>query len=290
MIDTTKKYIKTYCPRTKCYGLITTESINGSLKITNFYEIDADTAKNIEISFDGDLPPVSSYLKPCATCGRRTPKCCDKTRQCKVNRGELWYQCLYCSGLEICQDDKAEGSAEFYFLMDESGSMSRSDREEAAKAVRRMIQSLQGNGNVYSFVAWGSDAGYVFDHETNISKMSGALVSYENNTTGYGGSTAADRAFEYIKDDVFRSKKPVRIIFVTDGWFDNVESAISARNDLLKKQNVEILAIGVTGADQWALSRIGTVPAFSKVIGESSALTSTFEQIAEILKKNGNNF
>ena len=84
---------------------------------------------------------------------------------------------------------------------------------------------------------------------------------------------------------------PVRILLVTDGGFDSEAAAIRARNELLAgKQNVEILAIGVTGARQSTLEKIGTVPAFSKVVGGSSALTSTFEQIAEILKRNGNNF
>jgi len=290
MSDISKKYIKTFCPKVKCYGLITAESNNGAFQITNFYEIDDDTAKNIETAHDGVLPPVSANLKPCATCGKRIAKCCDKTKQCRVNKGELWYQCLYCSGLEISQDVKASDSAEFYFLMDESGSMSDSDKKEAANAVRKMVQSLQGNGNAYSFVAWGSDAGYVFHNETNISKMSSALSSYENGTTGHGGSTAADLALAYIKRDVLRSSKPVRIILVTDGEFDDEGAAIRERNALLSNRNVEILAIGVTGANQSTLSKIGTVAAFSKVVGDSNALTSTFEQIADVLKRLGNNF
>ena len=285
-----KKYIKVYCKKTNCYGLITAEPNNGSLKIVNFYEIDDDTAKNVTTSYEGTLPPVSAHLKACSTCGARNPKCCDKTRQCKVPKGELWYQCLYCSGLEISQASTAGGSADIYFLLDESGSMSADDRKEGANAVRKMVQALQGAGNTYSFVAWGSNAGYVFKKETNVAKISSALSSYENHTTGYGGSTAAHIAFNCIKPDVLASTKPVRIIFVTDGYLDNESLALQARNELLARKDVEIVAIGVTGASQSTLSKLGTVPAFSKVVGGSSALTSTFEQIAEILKKKGNNF
>lgn len=289
MSDTTKKYIKVFCPKTKCYGLITTEYNNGVSQVTNFYEIDSDTANNIETAYNGALPVVSGSLKPCACCGGRTARCCDKSKQCKVAKGELWYQCLYCSKLEISQDASA-GGAEVYFLMDESGSMSAGDRKEAANAVRKMVQSLQGNGNVYSFVAWGSNAGYVFHNETNTAKMSSALSSYERGTTGYGGSTAAHLAFSYINRDVLRAERPVRIILVTDGGFDDETAAVTARDALLQNRNVEILAVGVTGAIQRNLSKIGTVPAFSRVVGGSSALTSTFEQIAEMLKKKGNNF
>lgn len=289
MDEVNKKYIKTYCSKTKTYGLVTVGENNGVLQVINFYEIDEDTAKSIVTSHDGPLPAVSSYLKPCASCGGRIPRCCDKKKQCRVGQRELWYQCLYCSNLEI-SEEKTESAAEFFFLMDNSGSMSFNDRGEAAKAVNRMIQSLQGKGNTYSFVAWGSDAGYVFYKQTNLTKIGAALLLYRSGRCGHSGSTAADLALRYIQKDVVYSKKPVRIILVTDGYFDDLPAAIAARNELLVKQNVEIVAIGVTGADQGTLSSIGTVPEFSKVIGDSTGLTSTFEQIAEILKKKGNNF
>ena len=284
-----KKYIKVYCKKTNCYGLITAEPNNGSLKIVNFYEIDEDTAKNVTTSHEGALPPVSGNLKACMNCGSRNPKCCDKTRGCSVPKGELWYQCLYCTGLEISQT-ASSGGADIYFLLDQSGSMSADDRKEGANAVRKMVQSLQGAGNTYSFVAWGTNAGYIFEQETNVSKISSALVSYEKGATGFSGSTAADRAFNCIKPDVLSAKRPVRIIFVTDGYLDNDQKALQARNELLVNNNVEIVAIGVTGASQATLSMLGTVPAFSKVVGGSSALTSTFEEIAKILKSKGNNF
>jgi uncharacterized protein with von Willebrand factor type A (vWA) domain len=80
------------------------------------------------------------------------------------------------------------------------------------------------------------------------------------------------------------------IVLVTDGGFDSEDTAIREWNSLLANKNVEILAIGVTGANQGTLSKIGTVPTFSKFVGGSNALTSTFEQIAETLKRKGNNF
>lgn len=290
MSDSTKKYIKMYCPKSKCYGLITAEMNNGSWKITNFYEIDNDTAKSINTTHEGGLYPVSAHLKPCASCGKRSVGCCDKTRGCPVPKGELWYQCLFCSGLEISQT-VSTGGADFYFLLDQSGSMSYSDRAEASRAVTSMMQSLQGNGNTYSFVAWGSEAGYLFRNETNLSKMASALDSYESGSSPYGGSTAAHKAFNLIRDDVGRASRPVRIIFVTDGGFDDDAAAGRARDAVVKSnKNVEIVAIGVTGANESSLRRIGTVGKFSKIVGGTSALTSTFEDIAKVLKGNGNNF
>ena len=290
MSDATKKYIKTYCSKSKCYGLITAEINNGAWKITNFYGIDNETAKSISTSHEGALYPVSAHLKPCASCGKRSVGCCDKSKGCPVPKGELWYQCLFCSGLEISRETSS-GGADIYFLLDQSGSMTDNDRREAAKAVRSMTQSLQGNGNTYSFVAWGSDAGYLFRNETGMAKMDAALSSYESGSTPYGGSTAADRAFNLIRDGVRGATRPVRIIFVTDGGFNDDAAAGRARDAILNaNKNVEILAIGVTGAIEASLRRIGTVPKFSKVVGGTSALTSTFEDIAKILKNNGNNF
>ncbi|MCR4661295.1 MAG: VWA domain-containing protein [Clostridia bacterium] len=286
-----KKYVKMYCQKSKCYGLVTIEVDNGVSKICNFYEIDDDTAKNINNVDDSSLPQVSGYLKPCFKDGTRNPLSCDMKRQCSVKKGELWYQCIYCKDLEICNSISNSASYNIYFIMDESGSMSYSDRKEGSNAVRKLIQSLVGNGNTYSFVAFGSYAGYVFKNETNIDKISSALKLYENDNTGYGGSTAADLAFETIKNDVFEAKKPIRIILVTDGYFDSLDRTIEVRNSILKCRNdIEILAIGVTGADNYSLGEIGTVPEFSKVIGDAKNLTHTFEDIANLLKNKGNNF
>lgn len=289
MSGESKSYIKVYCRKSDCFGLLTVEVINGIPQITNFYGIDRDTAKKVVTRHEGALPVVSASLIGCNNCGRRVAGCCNKSGQCRVKKGTLEHQCLYCSAMEVCSV-AGNGGADIYFLMDESGSMSRQDRVEGANAVRRMIQSLQGEGNTYTFVAWASRAGYLFRQETSLSKMSSALVAYENDSTGYTGSTNAAGALDLIRDAVLTSRRPVRILLVTDGAFDNENAAIRKRNEILAKKNVEILAIGVTGAIQRTLQRMGTVPEFSRVVGGSSALTSTFEQIAEILKKNGNNF
>ncbi len=290
MSEPKKEYIEVYCPKSKAYGLITVQEVQGTPMIVNFYGIDEESAAEIKTSHEGAMPKVGRNLLPCDTCGGRTPMCCDKKRKCKVDKGDLRFQCLYCSQLELTREASPATSCEFYFLLDESGSMSDSDRREAADAVRSMVKKLEGNGNVFSFVAWGSNAGYVFRKEQSFGRMSSALKSYENHTTGYGGSTAADRAFECIKADVASATKPVRIIFVTDGYLDDESAAIRVRNELLKNGNVEILAIGITGANQSTLTKIGTVPEFSKVVGGSSVLTSTFEEIAAVLIKKGNNF
>lgn len=286
-----KTYVKVFCPKVKRHGLVTIEKSNGQQKVTNFYEIDDDTAKNVVTAYEGKLPEVSMYLKPCASTGSRTPRSVDLSHRCPVKKGELWYQCLYCSALDVCQAATGASGLDIYFLMDESGSMQWDDRREAANAVRRLVESLTGSGNTYSFVSWGSTAGYIFRHETHLQKMNGALNLYESGNAGHSGSTDAAVAFRTVKEDVRSSHKPVYVIFVTDGYLDDDDEAMSERNELLRGQKkVDIMAIGTEGANQATLEKIGTIPAFSKVVGSSKALTSTFEQIAAILKKKGNNF
>lgn len=283
---TTKKYIKTRCNKTGKFGLITVEPSNGVDTITNFYGIDEETAKSIDAPYDGALPRVSSKLKPCASCNGRTPMCCDMSKQCPVGKGELMYQCLYCKAMEFT----CSSALDIYFLMDESGSMGDRDRREASKAVRNLVQSLQDQGNTYSFVAWGSNAGYIFRNETQLSKMDYALKSYEDDTTGYGGGTDAANALATVMSDVLNSKKKVCVILVTDGAFDSESAALEMRGRLLANKNADILAIGVTGANESTLKKMGTVDKFSKVVGVSSNLSGEFVNIGEFLKKKGNNF
>ena len=282
-----KEFVKLYCPKSKCYGLASIEESNGKKVITNFYEIDDDTAKQINIPYSGSLPEVSSYLKPCSINNSRTPLSVDKEKGCKVKKGQLWYQCLYCSSLKLAVPESASSSADIYFLMDESGSMSSNDRSEGAKAVRGMVKSLTGSGNTYSFVTWASSAKYLFEKESNISKIDSALGLYEIGMNGVGGSTAAHNAFDYIKEDVKRASKPVIIIFVTDGGFDNESLAVASRDRLLScNSNVQIFAIGVTGAIESSIRKITTVDKIKPIVGSSSALSSTFDDIVRILREN----
>lgn len=280
-----KKYVKTYCPKSKKYGLVTIDKNNGRDQVVNFYDIDDAIASQINTDFNDALPEVSSHLKSCATTNSRTPMSCDKSRGCPVKKGELWYQCLYCSSLEIVKNNT--GAFDVYFLMDASGSMSTSDRREASRAVTSLVQQLQDMNNIYSFVPWANSATYLFKGENSVSKISSALRTYENDNCNVGGGTCADSPFDYIRSDVMRAKNPVFIIFVTDGEFFDLNAAIRARDAVLAKGNAEIMAVGITGADEYSLSKMRTIN--GPPTGGSAQLTSTFAQIADILRKSGNN-
>ena len=283
-----KKYCKVCCSIKKYYGLATIEDFQGKDVITNFQPIDKKTADSINNDGIASLPDVGNNLLACDVTGKRKPMCVDKSKKCNLKKDELRFQCLYCDKLKV--ERNINNSFEIYFLMDNSGSMSQRDRGEGAKAVKNLVSSLPDMDNTYYFVAWGSDAGYLFKDESDASKIEKALKSYVDGTCGYGGSTAAHKAFDLVKQDVSRAKRTPVIIFVTDGGFDDDKLALSARNSVLSANKAAaIISIGVEGADENNLRAVGTVSDFSKIAGDSSQLSKTFIDVAEFLRKSGRN-
>ena len=283
-----KKYCKLYCGVKKLYGLATIEAMQGKDVVTNFQPIDKKTADGIDNQGITILPVINSNLLESVDNGKRIPLSIDRSKQCNLKNGELRYQCIYCNKLEIAKSNT--GSFSIYFLLDNSGSMSKNDRHEGELAVRKLISTLKEMDNDYSFIPWGSDAGYLFQRTKNISEIEKGLKQYTDGISKYGGSTDAAGAFNLIKSDVKYDPKPVVIILVTDGGFDDDRAAIDARNKVLsQKQGTEIIAIGVTGAKEKNIEAIGTISNFSKIVGDSTQLSKTFVDVAEFLKKSGRN-
>ena len=279
-------YLKVHCPIKDLYGLLTVDIVQGKEQITNFQPLEKDVAKDIN-NYRDTFPPISSYLLPCETTGNRNIGEIDKSVGCKINTN-LPFQCLYCSRLQLTKN--SSGPYDIYFLLDESGSMSRKDRYEATTAVKKILIELNGMDNTYSFVSWGTNAGYLFFQTDNDLLIDKKLKLYEEGKTGYRGETYPESAFNLIKNDVQKATKPVIIIFVTDGGFHNVKTAKKARDELLMvNDNISIIAIGITGAIQANLDLIGTVKELSKIVGDSSALSKSFIDVADfLLKKNKN--
>jgi uncharacterized protein YegL len=283
-----KKYCKLYCSIKKLYALATIENRQGKELITNFQPIDNKTASEIDNQGINSLPLVNSNLLESEDNGKRIPLSIDRSKKCNLLKDELRYQCIYCNKLNISKS--ISNSFSIYFLLDNSGSMSKNDRHEGELAVRKLISTLKEMDNDYSFIPWGSDAGYLFQRTKNISEIEKGLKQYTDGISKYSGSTDAAGAFNLIKSDVKSEQKNVIIIFVTDGGFDDDRAAIDARNKVLsQKQGTEIIAIGVTGAKEKNIEAIGTISNFSKIVGDSTQLSKTFVDVAEFLKKSGRN-
>ena len=125
------KYIKTYCSIKDCYGLATIEVANGKDVITNYQPIEKSVADKMDNETD-TLPIVNTNLLPCEASGKRIPQSIDKSRGCKVEKGHMRFQCLYCNKLEV---PKAPGIFDIYILMDSSGSMETNHKKEG-KVIR----------------------------------------------------------------------------------------------------------------------------------------------------------
>lgn len=271
-----------YCEKKKLYGVANVEKVDGAYKITDFFGL-REKEINVEKQEFTTPPEVNDNLLPCSKCGKRKPLCCDKSSTCG-SLTTLAHQCLYCNKLAIARPALSKGPFDIYFLLDQSGSMSKIDRQEASKAVQKLMQSM-GPDNLYSFVAWATDATYLFKHEKKVSKIIDALKKYEDGKTGISGRTCIEEGFKLISRDVKKSQYDVVIIVVTDGGFDNKKLAVTERNNLLaKNEKANIVAIGITGAKQENLNSICTIEEFSKVLESSSGLESTFLSIGEILK------
>ncbi|MBO4668261.1 MAG: VWA domain-containing protein [Bacilli bacterium] len=264
------------------YGVAKVEKIGGVDKITDFFGLEEKEVAVERQEFTVS-PDVNINLLPCSTCGGRKPQCCDKSRSCGSFK-VLEYQCLYCNKLEIARGAMKAGPFDIYFLMDQSGSMSKDDRVEASKAVRKLMEEM-GSENDYSFVAWATEAKFIFKHESRVDKVIDALKLYEEGKTGIKGQTCIDEALKLISGSARRSQREVIVIILTDGGFHNPRKAVEEKNRLIYyKDNINIVAIGITGAKQENLDAVSTIKEFSEVLDSSSGLESTFLSIGEILK------
>ena len=272
------------CKKKGFYGVAKVEVVDGENKITDFFGLEEKEIA-VERQEFSTPPMVNDNLLPCSKCGGRKPMCCDKSGTCGSFK-TLEHQCLFCNKLEIASGPKA-GPFEIYFLMDQSHSMSKPERIEASKAVKKLMQEM-GPDNDYSFVAWATNAKFIFKHKSSVDKVINALKLYEDNNTGVSGRTYIEEALALINQTARRSRDEVIVIMVTDGGFDNPRKAIAERNRLIEsRDNINIVAIGINGAKQENLDAICTIKEFSEVLESSSGLENTFLSISEILK-NGN--
>lgn len=279
-------YMKIFCPKKNNYGLLT---IDGGV-VTNFQPTKKELADSINNN-SGLVPTVSIRLLADALTGTRVPNSVDKTAKCVCGKnGDMTYQCLFCSAYQVpCSG----GPFDIYFLMDESGSMSMTDRKQAVDAIRNIIVTLSGMGNHYFFMPWGTEARFIFANETDGTVINNGLELYHKGKTGLRGRTCADRPFEELTEYLRNNKtgRPAIIIFVTDGGFENPSKAKKARNQLmLENPNTKIFAVGIAEAKKENIDEIATEKDLDfGILKDSSSLGKAFGDLASLIKKYGGN-
>lgn len=280
--------IKVFCPIKKLNGAIIVERKGENFEITNFTPIsgtDADEITNTIVM----IPPVGMNLLPSEDTHKRVAHSVDLSKKCKCQKGQMSFQCLYCSQYEI-PGKGLVGKYEIYFLMDESGSMSKKDRTAGVTAIKKMVSSMADMDNIYTFVPWGTEAGYIFKGINDPKKMEKGLQKYIDGETGYRGETCADTPFILIKRRVQASPIPSIIIFVTDGAVKSVTKAKKARDELLKaRPDTIIYAVGIAEAKKETIEMIRTDDGSPVDIkGSSADLSNVFSEIAAKVKRNIN--
>lgn len=283
------KILKAHCTNTGQYFVIEAEKNGAVYFATKFYPITLEQAKQIKSEIFPVALQTGGNLPKCKTCGSRrvahghgVVKC-----SCSNNHDD---QSIYCGNLVFDRIGETNvmttqvlGRYDVYFVMDASGSMGMYGLKNAAKAVQSFIQNLNDQDNIYNFVPFGASYTYLVKNEKDLTHITKALDIYKKDKSNVGYSTNG-QVIEYIKSDVINSKRPVRIIVVTDGYWDNEKYAFDARREILNsKKDVEIMAIGIDGANQQFLSSFGTVAEFSKLI-DASKLESTLLDISRMMK------
>ena len=278
------KYATVYCPIKNAYGLVTIEPLNREDTITNFQYFEDENAKDI-VNDINTLPKVSPNLLADDISRSREPMCSDKERCCRIDKnGRLTFQCLYCSKLQV-PSASVMTPMRVFFLLDQSGSMSKKDKKCAIDAVNNVLKEFAGINHHYYLVGWASFASYyIFDKV--------GLLDATHDSTGYltarenGGLTDAEQALYFILHEASKSKIPCLVFFITDGRF-NFSKARRARDYLLSQcKNLEIIAIGVAEAEQSGLDSVSTLKDLSKLTSMAE-LGKEMKDIAAIIKKKG---
>jgi len=107
------KFIKAYCPKSKKYYGMKVEDISSQLQVTDFYDIDDETAKVLASTVNVPDLKTSSHLRDCPFCHSRTVGNCGclKSRaRCAPGQGYR-YLCIYCSDLHIFSTEEGAESS-----------------------------------------------------------------------------------------------------------------------------------------------------------------------------------
>jgi len=287
---TSTKILKAHCKKRGQYFFIEVEKDGFAFFANSINQITLEEASKVKSEISPLALQTSSKLPKCKTCGsRRVGHGHGNDHVCTCDQTACDAQCIYCDNLvydkigevDVIQVKPKIESYDVFFVMDASGSMMH-DLVAAANAARTFIDGLKDQNNTYFYVPFGSTYKYLVKAESDITKIYSFLRIYEQDKSNVGAGTNGD-VIEFIKNEVVISKKPVRIIILTDGVWDSENKAIIARNEILRlKKDVEFLAIGIGSANSTFLKKLGTVDKFSKVI-EVSNLESTFRDMSKYL-------
>ncbi|HEY0546005.1 MAG TPA: Hsp70 family protein [Pyrinomonadaceae bacterium] len=165
-----------------------------------------------------------------------------------------------------------------HLVIDVSGSMSGQPLEEAKQAIHKFIKSSDLANTSIGIIAFSDNAYNIVEATQDGRKLSSGADSLS-----IDGGTSEPLTYVFAK---LKQWKGLRYcVVLTDGQWSGQDRAISVSQEM-RKEGIEIIAIGFGSADEDFLRQIATSDQSAMLVG-SGDLTSTFENIAQVLVEGG---
>ena len=106
-------FVKAYCEKAKQYYGLKLEDTDGTMRVTDFYDIESATARTLASTADVPDLETAGNLRPCAGCHTRLVASCSCPKEkysCQPGQG-YHFQCLYCKDLHVFS--REEGAEDF---------------------------------------------------------------------------------------------------------------------------------------------------------------------------------
>lgn len=165
-----------------------------------------------------------------------------------------------------------------YLVIDVSGSMSDKPLLEAKQAIHKFVESSDLANTSIGIIAF-SDRAYDIVEATQDGRK---LLSGAESLSIDGGTS---EPLTYVFSKLKQWKGPRYCVVLTDGQWSGQDRAIKVSKEM-HKEGIEIVAIGFGSAEEDFLRKIATSDQ-SAMLVDNGDLTSTFENIAQVLVEGG---
>ena len=183
-------------------------------------------------------------------------------------------------GQPIPQEKITQEKVSVLFVIDTSGSMAGSRIDEAKLSIKDFVHKLKGKNVSFGILAFSSSITPIQSLTENRHKINKSTDSLDSGIGGCGTSAdpfpAAQKIFESVKGRKI-------IIVLTDGDWYGVEPEPTVTADICKKNQIEIIAIGIGESNLEFLRKISSISEKALKINEKQ-LRQSFGNIAQTIR------
>lgn len=152
-------------------------------------------------------------------------------------------------------EDDLEGTGEFIFVLDRSGSMSGDRITMAIEAAQLFLKSLPVN-SIFNVISFGSQFSSMFNQsvEYNTQTLNTALAHLNTYSADMGGTEICS-PLEHIFRQQFSAQHPRTVFLLTDGAVSSPEIVVNLVADNVAKNRVHAIGIG-EGVSQYLIKEV----------------------------------